>query len=264
VTGERHDYLPWRNLNDVIPIINDHFGYSRIPVKWEVDLGLVDDDDPAAFYSRGGDKIVFGPFAYSSDRIAAHEYTHALHHKAMGGIWETDNCSRHFYHRPSSYTCAFSEGLAQYGSWVGAPHDWPYPLETIPDTLRGLPTTPKPKVEGHVAALFNDLIDGVTGGLPGNPIENDEPEDKTHYHPHYVMKVFATCEVKHPHPIFGDWKKRDDVSDFVWCLENRVNDSIHEEIFPGIETPHDAREEAIEPSDWNADNIRSTWLWNMQ
>ncbi|MCE2397684.1 MAG: hypothetical protein J4F34_01380 [Gemmatimonadetes bacterium] len=98
---------------------------------------------------------------------------------------------------------------------------------------------------------------------PGG-VERLEPEDKTTYPSRYVMKVFATCEVKHPHWTPGDWEARDDVSDFVWCLENRVNDSIHEEIFPGIETPHDAQEEATEPSDWNADSIRSTWLWNMQ
>ena len=126
---------------------------------------------------------------------------------------------------------------------------------------------PKPKVVAFVVALFNDLIDAPIARSDSSNTQDStflEPEDKTHYHPHYVMKVFATCEVKYPHWTPGDWEARNDVSDFVWCLENRVNDSIHEEIFPGIETPHDAREEAIEPSDWNADNIRSTWLWNLQ
>ena len=164
-----------------------------------------------------------------------------------------------------------SEGLAHYGSWVGAPHDFELLLETIPDTLSsGTPTgTPKAKVEGHVAALFNDLIDAPIARPDTSNTQDStflEPEDKTHYSARYVMKVFATCEVQNPRwwRWRGGWRKRDDVSDFVWCLENRVNDSIHEEIFPGIETPHDAREDATEPSDWNADSIRSTWLWNMQ
>ena len=261
VTGERHDYLPWRNLNDVIPIINDHFGYSRSRVKWEVDFGR-----KTSIYEWGlfRDKIIFSRSGALSARTAAHEYTHALHNKAMGGLWGTDNCSPHSYYRPSSYTCAFSEGLAQYGSWVGAPHDFNRLLETIPDTLGDLPTTPKPKVEGHVAALFNDLIDAPIGG-PNGSDDVEEPEDKTHYSAHYVMKVFATCEVKDEKTWFpDDWQKRDDVSDFVWCLENRVDTVEHTAVFPGIETPHDAREEAREPSDWNADSIRSTWLWNMQ
>ncbi|MCE2397686.1 MAG: hypothetical protein J4F34_01390 [Gemmatimonadetes bacterium] len=253
VTGERHDYLPWRNLNDVIPRINKHFGYSRSRVKWEVDFDL-DDGDPGASYHRGDDKIVFSSRAYHDD-AAAHEYTHALHHKAMGGLWETNCGGGWSYSEPSSYECAFSEGLAVYGGRVGVGAGT---LE-IP-SVEG---RPKPKVVAFVVALFKDLIDAPTSGSNGSG-DVEEPEDKTHYHPHYVMKVFATCEVKYPHWTPGDWEARDDVSDFVRCLENRVDASEHERIFHGIETPDSAREEATEPSDWSADSIRSTWLWNMQ
>ena len=77
------------------------------------------------------------------------------------------------------------------------------------------------------------------------------------------MDVFATCEVKHPHWFFGDCKDRNDVSDFVWCLENRVDVLDHKHVFPGIETPDSAREEATEPADWSPDSIRSTWRWNL-
>ena len=51
-----------------------------------------------------------------------------------------------------------------------------------------------------------------------------QPYYKTQYSAHYVMKVFATCEVKIRRTLspFADWQSRNDVSDFVWCLENRA------------------------------------------
>ena len=54
------------------------------------------------------------------------------------------------------------------------------------------------------------------------------------------------------------------MSDFVWCLENRVNATVHRQHFPGINPPRYVSEEATEPSDWNADDIRSTWLLNLK
>ena len=226
---------------------------------------------PNIWYAR--ENIQFGKYGYHSAWVAAHEYTHALHHKAMGGLsglFKTKNCSGHRFHRPSSYECAWSEGLANYGGNVGAPDDpiaHVWALETIRDSVfvkdsGYLPTRPKPKVEAHVAALLHDLIDGATGS-DSTTLDVDEPEDKTQYSARYVMKVFATCEIMIPRRGLPHWIVRSDISDFVWCLENRVDSSVHERIFPGIGTPDSAREEATEPSDWNADSIRSTWLWNL-
>ena len=48
------------------------------------------------------------------------------------------------------------------------------------------------------------------------------------------------------------------MSDFVWCLENRVNDIVHNSNFPGISAPDNPTEGASEPSDWDADDIRRT------
>jgi len=140
--------------------------------------------------------------------------------------------------------------------------DRSYEVETVRDTHKGRPTTPKPKVEAHIAALFNDLIDTVAFG-PGG-IKRLEPEDNTTYPSSYVMDVFATCEVKYRQTGRPDWEKRNDVADFVWCLENRVDTALHDSTFPGIDPPHDSREDAREPSDWHPDSIRSTWKHNMK
>ena len=106
----------------------------------------------------------------------------------------------------------------------------------------------KPEIEGHVAAVFHDLID-----------REDEEGDSTAYSSRYVIKVFKTCETK-----LRGWRKRNDVGDFVWCLENRVNRAVHRLRFPRTAVPWDAREKAREPAGWNNNHIRSTWLHNLK
>ena len=231
--------MPWRNLNLAAERINSHFVYSRDRLNWEIDWKT---DKTYYKYRLWWNKVVFGRNAYDDAWTAAHEYTHALHHKSLGHYWKTTNCDPHYINRASSYTCAFKEGLADYGGNVGAP-DFPRRNWETFTTSSGL----KPKMEGHVAALFHDLIDS----------ENEE-RDSTTYSSWYVIRVFKSCEVKH-----RGWRKRNDVGDFVWCLENRVNSTLHRRHFPGTMVPRDARETAWEPSDWNANHIRSTWLLNL-
>ena len=80
-----------------------------------------------------------------------------------------------------------------------------------------------------------------------------EVGDSTDYSARYVAKVFETCRVS-----FGPRRvyKRSRVSDFVWCLENRVNSSVHNALFPGTPAPRSVSERATEPSDWDPDDIR--------
>ena len=64
-------------------------------------------------------------------------------------------------------------------------------------------------------------------------------------------------------PTSSSWRDRDDVSDYVWCLEEEVNASEHEANFPDVPTPTDARDNAGRPSGWNANDIRRTWEMNV-
>lgn len=104
-----------------------------------------------------------------------------------------------------------------------------------------IPPAFQARSKATIAALFTDLIDSA-----------DEGDDRTNYPAHYVSEVLRTCRV--------DGSKRNDVSDFVWCLENRVSDVVHNSNFPGIDAPDNATEGASEPSDWDADDIRRTWI----
>lgn len=151
--------------------------------------------------------------------VAAHEYTHALHHKALGGIWRgrlITNCRGHELRKPSGYKCALKEGLADYGGNLGSSSRWSYNFETIktdPPSGKGAG-----EIEGNVAALFQDLLDS-----------NNDGNDRTDYPGYYVMMVFKTCKTP--------TAKRDDTADFVWCLERAVNEDVHDDHFPGLSTP---------------------------
>lgn len=235
-------YLYWSYLNEVIPRINAHFGFSRSAVEWRIIRGDT--------YYRWGpfvDRIEFTATVILKSR-AAHEYVHALHHKSMGGLWRAGNCDPHITDKPSSYSCAYQEGVADYGAAVGARHrtwegvDW---VDSVPSN-RDLG-----EIEGNVAGLFWDLIDN-----------NNEANDRTTYPSHYVFSVFKTCRLRYARP-YTSWKG---VPSFVWCLENRVDRAVHRSKFPGAPapwSPTSLSERAREPSNWNADDIRSTWLQNL-
>ena len=60
-------------------------------------------------------------------------------------------------------------------------------------------------------------------------------------------------DVAHPPPRPGPRRHR-----------NRVDTLMHRIVFPGIGTPHDVRERANEPSDWDPDSIRHTWVFNLK
>lgn len=230
-------YLPWLNLTRAIPRIDDHLTQSRSAVDYKYSSSS---DNAGGKYSPGRDEITFFSGGYFSLKVAAHEYGHALHNESLGGSWSASKCDAADRRTPwvvTSYECAFKEGFADYTGAIGRqqPKEW----EKLKYTT-GIPG----KIEGHIAALFTDLIDS-----------SDEGDDDTNYTGHYVSEVFRTCRV--------DGSKRNDVSDFVWCLENRVNAIVHNSNFPGISAPDKPTEGASEPSGWNADDIRRTWIQNV-
>ena len=245
--GTAHTYMPWNHLKLAIPLIDSHFATNRsrmdfysAPNEGEAEGGTV--------YQPGRDRIEFrGPYTYAQRWTAAHEYTHALHHESLGGLFNVD-CAGHQVWFQSSYGCALSEGLADYGGTVGAPSE-----AHLYITVSDFDTAPSwgdqsPKTEGYVAMMIHDLLDS---GSDGN--------DNTDYSGSYVFKVFKTCDVR----VNGAWRDRDDVSDFIWCLEEGVDADKHEEHFDDITTPTDQREYATEPGNHDAEDIRDTWLQNL-
>lgn len=238
-------YLPWKNLNDVIPKIDSVFGYSRGAVKWRTRAT----ENEGSSYNRFYDRITFRKTYYSA-WTAAHEYGHALHNKALGGGWDAGSkCTSRDrrYNQPTDYLCAFKEGFADYAGNVGAPNDLVFGSweKQHYDAANGKDGT----IEANVAALFHDLID-----------DGRESGDLTSYPGKYIADVFKSCWVTNS---AGRRSHRNKVSDFVWCLEKRVDQNVHEESFPGVATPRSVSDSSTKPDGWNADDIRSTWKKNV-
>lgn len=212
------------------------------PMVWDFRPGSTPQGTDSTFYRRDLDRISFGFKRYHEKWVAAHEFAHALHHIAMGGITGTESCIGHSKYQPSGYQCAFSEGFADYSAdaALGTTSVW----ETGGYTT-SLPGRDRAEIEGNFAALLNDLIDGTS-----------ESEDDTDYSSYYVGSVFESCR--------ADNVLRKNVTEFVWCLENRVNSTVHKKEFPhGPSAPNSVRESAHEPSDWDADDIRTVWVRNI-
>lgn len=68
---------------------------------------------------------------------------------------------------------------------------------------------------------------------------------------------FSTCERRVGG---GSWDYRTDVSQLVWCLENRINSQVHNTYFTTA-VPSAVR--ATRGSGWNANDIRDTWTHNL-
>ena len=71
----------------------------------------------------------------------------------------------------------------------------------------------------------------------------------------YILAVFKTCDPRHG--------SRVHVADIVWCMENRVDEDVHDDHFPRLGSPGSVTEDATEPDDWDADDIRDTWIQNV-
>ena len=271
---EPYWYVPWRHLNVGGERVSKHFWhYRENPVNWNVNFGK----DYTPRYNPFTDKITLranfvreGHALY----IASHEYAHALHHKALGGLWWPGfSCFPHWFSKVTSVRCALQEGFAQYAGNIGSDGYYEDCFEHFGD-----PTKPgrrdcrleadhgqKPKIEGHVAALFLDLTD-----------DDSERGDFTDYPGVYIAMIFKTCRVRSRYwvgwtPFTGNiyvykWWKRTNVSNIVWCLENQIDKPVHEEVFPYIRTPVDVKHKAAEyePEDWDILDIRTVWLKNLK
>ena len=278
VKAER--YLPWRLLNLAADTLTRHFGHARGPIEWKLNYA-----SSTSYYSRSRDEITlawelagWSVFLF----VAGHEYGHALHEKALGGLFgrnRTPGCDKHSIVMVTTYQCALSEGFAHYAGNVGSVTvDYPDGYyhncfehfgtpKASPSGCRDVSHDQKPKIEGWITALFMDLTDSN---------DNDERHDHTDSYPgRYVAEVFKTCKVKHRYQITPRiwkipatyvyiWWKRSNASNIVWCLERNIEPSVHEEVFPDIRTPVDFKEKATEPPDWDRFDIRTTWLKNLK
>ena len=86
VEVKAHKYLPWRLLNLAADTLTGHFGYTRGRIVWNLRFdGGLSYYNPIPLF----EKIVLAWLTADEGFFftVGHEYGHALHHKALGGLW---------------------------------------------------------------------------------------------------------------------------------------------------------------------------------
>ena len=122
-----HRYYPWHLLNLAADTLQKHFGHERGRINWG--LHFKDPSEHRSYYKSAPfyEKITLAWLAADRNHFrwtVAHEYGHALHEKALGGIWwRSPRCGREdreYPYRATSYECALKEGFADYAGTVGS------------------------------------------------------------------------------------------------------------------------------------------------
>lgn len=187
----------------------------------------------------------------SGVRLIAHEYGHAYHEKALGGIPRYINisCWDHYPYETAfeDPSCAFSEGFAHYLAAVTR-KDAGQRFEMVEQDAGPASGVDGSRMERYVAAFLYDLTDSDT----------HEPFDNVSFPGSYLADVIATCNVN----VDGVFERNRAIIDVIFCLERQVDPAVtgSSTYFTGLQHPFDFRVSATLPSSWNRQAIRTLWL----
>jgi hypothetical protein len=248
----------WRNLRLTIAASRATFGRSRGTIV--VELG-----DGPTHYQSGLDgrpeRIVlqrrssiwgsWGAFAL------AHEYGHAVHAAALGGLVPTGaDCAEHSLYSLETLGCAYSEGFADFHAVAtrGAATGMVQYLEGNQGYLDARAITggevDGARIESSVAAFLHDLLD------PPN-----ESYDAVALPGRYLADVIASCWVS---PLYaGSGGRAAGVDHLTYCLERRIDRTVTGSplwFATRYPDPTVFRESAAEPLGWSASQIRAVWV----
>ena len=265
VQSDPEQSIVYVNFSDAIPSIESLTGESRGKIL--VHVVASNANDTCVYGTTPTERITMLRNRASSGKncvwgdwgrfAAAHEYGHALHHAALGGLaidslLIANGCRDHDWEVQTSLACAFNEGFASYlalasvGSGVFALED-----SVEVNWWLGSEGNDGARQDGSVAAVFWDIDDA-----------GSEPHDALNLSGAYIADVVRTCKVR----VGTSWVDRSGIDHLVYCFENRVDSSItgNSSYFSTRATdPTDQRESAVEPSGWTAARIRSIWLRNL-
>ncbi|MBW7934527.1 MAG: hypothetical protein H3C62_13170 [Gemmatimonadaceae bacterium] len=212
------------------------YGINLSAYQYEYDRIEIAGDGPnVATYSD------YGAFAQ------AHEYGHAVHHRALGDYVHGACGPGHNWGTVESFACAYSEGFASFHAAMTGP---PARLSSYVGVMQSrsyFQTGVAGLQEVQIAALLLDLVDAA----------NDESHDQVSYPLSYVGAVMASCEAQ----VDGVWSRAG--GDYLaQCFEQGLSTTDRVAYFPT--RPVSAfRESATEPANWCKGGVRRVWIWNM-
>lgn len=247
----------FRNMRKIVPASRSLLQRSRGRVRLFLDVSVsvsqYDLDNDVILMKASEPNHIFGSFGLFT---AAHEYGHAVHHKALGGInpGHAENCSPHFVPIRSSLGCALAEGFADYHAvaTAGSGASFFRAIRMREFAVVDSPRADAAEAEGPVASVLFDITDtGDDGG---------ETHDRIDYPGSYVSQIMETC---------SNLDGRADGMDFiVYCFEQGIREEVvshtnPEFFFARDQNPIFAAESATEPSAWRLADIRDVWLHDL-
>lgn len=259
-------------LTQRVPQVFSKFLASRSAI--EVWVKQQDTTDYWPRYQSGPDHIrtnflsVFGP---DGTWITMHEYGHAFHWKAIEPPAANECPEPHRVGSPSSLSCAFTEGFADFfGAWiagdslVAAPSgftDFNFETNNYRDNGDGA------VIEGAVAGFFYDLVDGTVerdNSTNTGKLTTESSWDTATFPAWYLRQVMSTCHLQSQTlpPFVVD--ELDGIDQFIYCAERSLGAQSLTQYFPArLQTYYTFSESAAEGTWWSASTIRKLWLYNL-
>lgn len=231
------------NLRITVANSRSKLGYTRGFIQADIEHGNV---SWAGIYLTGEDRIrirhdyVFGE---SGQKVAGHEYGHALQNNGLGG-YANDECTNS-YSDENPYGCADREGFADFHALVTREASMPSTVYGYEGNYARSAGEDGARVPRVVAAFLYDLYDA----------NNEAPHDQAAYPAQYLASIYATCE-----RFSTSWGAERGVNHIIDCLENRLETGSG--YFASAPHSLSFRESATEPSGWDSSAIRSSWLYN--
>ena len=221
----------------------------------------VDGSTNISAYSAGSDEItiaasgsnnaVWGGYGVFT---AAHEYGHALHEKALGGIFHAQNCPSggHQYGVSTNGGCAFAEGFADYHGTVAV------------------------LASGGLYSYWESaVLNHATNRDPstGNPSQDELPIASFLYDlsnqlgTQFVAGTVRDCRLTYFYSVTPGSgttisnQRAGNSSGLTWCFERQV-DSGADNYYFGTElwTPIGFQSSTAPPTNWSQPLVRQSWL----
>jgi hypothetical protein len=150
--------------------------------------------------------------------VHLHEYGHAFHETALGGVKRYYNCPEpHYMQTSTNLGCALAEGFPDYFAVVARGSA----MGTMESDIERAIYSPGPTsaygvaagtnggmIEGAVASFLYDITD------PAN-----ETHDLTAYPGRYVVDIIRTCQVY----LNGAWQLNTGVDHLVYCFQGTID-----------------------------------------
>ncbi|MDQ6717123.1 MAG: hypothetical protein M3Z17_02115 [Gemmatimonadota bacterium] len=231
------------NMNRLVQASQSAFSHSIVQTQVYISSGT-----STAYYSTGTHSIYMnnsGTYIWGDYGrfVPSHEFGHKVHNVALGSSLNTSNCNPHYLDSPSSLSCAWVEGFADYHAAVMEGSGNSYGGAIISNSyFTGSSYTDGSVIESSVASLIYHQPSSISMTTQ------------------QVASTLASCQLHYTANTVATG-----VDDFVYCLERTIDSSVQSSYFSGRSGTLASYIYSLgpQPSGWSQSTVRSTWLHDL-